>query len=397
LDIAQKEVINVFSLGLTDFGSNGGLDASDKDNTINIMEYSNVYGMRQPDSIDFYELSNGRKFIFTANEGDSKDWDEVRVEDIELDFYVFEEGLDGNLTVDMLQEREYLGRLQVSNLLGRVNDTEMWNETEYEMLVSFSSRDFTVFEVIEDDDGMPIDLSLHFSSGNDFERITAEMLGEDGFNSDYFTNSFDSRSDAKGPEPEALAVGECTNGRLYVFIAFERVGGIITYDFTDIDNITYVDYVNNRNFSANFSEEMEEAGIRPPENAGDIGPEHLKFVPDNIYGEALLVVSNPQSASITMYSVDCGDAPRTTTTVGPHDDDTTTAGPDDGKITDDEGLTTWELVAIAVAAVAFVCVVAFILFMCCKKKDAVKVYRYNSSDYGTGNNQSDAQYVEMET
>jgi len=389
MDIMNKEIINVFSLGVTDFGRYGGLDPSDKDDGINITEYSNVYGMRQPDSIDFHEMPDGRKFIFTANEGDSKDWDEIRVEDIDLVAEMFEDTLDGNMTVDELQEREYLGRLQVSNLLGRVNDSKMWNETEYETLVSFSSRDFTVFQVISDEDGVPIDMILHFNSGNDFEMITAAELPEEGFNSDYFTDSFDSRSDAKGPEPEALTVGECTNGRLYVFIAFEKVGGIIAYDFTDIDNITYVQYVNNRNFSANFTEEMEEAGIRPPENAGDIGPEHLKFVSDDVYGVALLLVSNPQSASITMYSVDCGDSPFTTTT--------STEGPDDGKTTDDEGLTTWEFVAIGVGAVAFVSIMALILYMCyCKNKDAVKIHRYTSRDYGHANDQSDAQYVEME-
>merc|ERR1711879_120005 len=114
--------------------------------------------------------------------------------------------------------------------------------------------------------------------------------------------------------------------------------------------------VNNRNFSANFSEAMEEALIRPPDNAGDIGPEHLKFVPGDHYGEALLLVSNPQSASITMYRVVCGDSPFTTST--------STEGPDDGKTTDDEGLTTWEFVAIAVGAVAFVSIMALILYMC---------------------------------
>ena len=82
----------------------------------------------------------------------------------------------------------------------------------------------------------------------------------------------------------------------------------MAYEFTDIDDVVFAGYVNNRNFSANFSEAMEEAGIRPPDNAGDIGPEHLKFIPSDHYGEALLLVSNPDSASITMYRVDCGDA-----------------------------------------------------------------------------------------
>eukprot|EP00483_Globobulimina_turgida_P000334 UN00334 len=76
----------------------------------------------------------------------------------------------------------------------------------------------------------------------------------------------------------------------------------MVYDFTDIDNITFVDYVNNRNFSIAYDEEL----IRPPTEAGDIGPEQMTFVPGNIYGEALLLVSNPQSASVTMYAVDCG-------------------------------------------------------------------------------------------
>ena len=195
LDVDHKEIINVFSLGMADFGSNGGLDASDKDDMINIVEYANVYGMRQPDSIDFYEMPNGRKFLFTANEGDSKDWDEIRVEDIDLDEDIF-----GNTS--MLQEREYLGRLKVTKLVGTVDGGD-WNETEYDKLVMFSSRDFTMFEIIENEEGVPVNLSLHFSSGNDFENITAEMIPE-GFNSDYFTGSFDERSDAKGPEPEGM-------------------------------------------------------------------------------------------------------------------------------------------------------------------------------------------------
>ena len=196
LDIDDKEIIKVFSLGMADFGSNGGLDASDKDDMINIVEYANVYGMRQPDSIDFYEMPNGRKFLFTANEGDSKDWDEIRVEDMDLDKEVF-----GNTS--MLQERECLGRLKATNLVGW-NETEYdGNDTVYDKVVTFSSRDFTIFEIMEDADGVPINLSLHFSNGNDFENITAEMVPE-GFNSDYFTGSFDERSDAKGPEPEGI-------------------------------------------------------------------------------------------------------------------------------------------------------------------------------------------------
>jgi len=215
-----------------------------------------------------------------------------------------------------------------------------------------------MFEIIENEEGVPVNLSLHFSSGNDFENITAEMIPE-GFNSDYFTGSFDERSDAKGPEPEALTVGECENGRLYVFVALERVGGIMVYDFTDIDNVVFADYVNNRNFSANFSEAMEEALIRPPDNAGDIGPEHLKFIPGYHYGEALLLVSNPQSASITMYRVDCGDTPYTTPEPN-----------GEGQKGDGE-LSLLEWVAIGVAALVIVSLAALVIWcICCKRTGA---------------------------
>jgi len=377
LDIEAKEVTNVFTLGLTDFGRNGGLDASDKDGGINITEYSNLYGMRQPDDIEYWHHRDGRSFIFTANEGDSKGWDEARVEDMILDADTFGNGSD----INDLQRSEQLGRLKVSKLLGTMDGFQGLNESEYESLITFSSRDFTVFEVKMDGDRAPMDLVLHFSSGNDFETITAQRVPE-GFNSDYTTGTFDERSDAKGPEPEALTIGECGNGRLYVFIAFERVGGVIVYDFTDIDDIVFVDYVNSRNFSANYPEEMEDQ--RPPENAGDIGPEQMRFIPEDIYGEPLLVVSYPQSASIAMYRIDCGDDP-----------EIPTPGPKEGGRGQDGELSTWEYVAIGVGSLAILSIVAVAVYIGWRKKKAVNVYRYASRDHGHLG-YVDAEYVEME-
>ena len=69
-----------------------------------------------------------------------------------------------------------------------------------------------------------------FDSGSDFERITAEQLGKNGFNASNDSNKEDGRSDDKGPEPEALTLGQI--GRTYAFIGLERVGGIMVYDIT---------------------------------------------------------------------------------------------------------------------------------------------------------------------
>jgi hypothetical protein len=52
------------------------------------------------------------------------------------------------------------------------------------------------------------------------------------FNSTNDSNgSFDRRSDNKGPEPEGVTVAKIF-GREYVFVALERIGGILVYDVT---------------------------------------------------------------------------------------------------------------------------------------------------------------------
>ena len=106
-----------------------------------------------------------------------------------------------------------------------------------------------------------------FDSGDDFEQITAQLLPED-FNSTNDENeSFDNRSDDKGPDPEGVTVGQI-NGRMYAFIGFERVGGIIVYDVTAPYAPEFVQYLNTRNFAGDA-----EAGT-----AGDLGPEGLLFI-----------------------------------------------------------------------------------------------------------------------
>ena len=67
---------------------------------------------------------------------------------------------------------------------------------------------------------------------------------------------FDSRSDNKGAEPEGVAVGT-VNGTPYVFVALERIGGVMVWTSTPAD-AKFVQY------------------ILP--TADDFGPEVIKFV-----------------------------------------------------------------------------------------------------------------------
>ncbi len=242
---------------------------------INIQTYENLYGLRMPDNI---------KYFATSNEGDSKTFDESRVGDLQLNESIFND-------INTLQNDNKLGRLKIINQLGYdiINNTKIYNK-----LYAWSSRDFTIFEVTETNNNIP-EITEVFSSNSDFEIITADELGETGFNSDQYNPSFDTRSDDKGPECECIMVGKCNNGKYYAFIGLERVGGIMVYDITDIDNgnVMFVEYENNRNWDVSIVK-----GERASEKAGDIGPEQIRFIEENVYGVPLLVVASADSASV---------------------------------------------------------------------------------------------------
>lgn len=180
---------------------------------------------------------------------------------------------------DELQDEANLGRLTVTTTAPQTDDGE------FEELHSLGGRSFSVWSSSG---------GLVFDSGDDFEQVTAEMLPED-FNSDNEANdSFDNRSDNKGPESEGIEFAEVFS-RAYAFIALERVGGVMIYDIQNPRNPRFVDYVNNRDF----------AGDPEADTAGDLGPEGLTFIApsDSPNGKPLLVVANEVSGSTTIYEI----------------------------------------------------------------------------------------------
>jgi Ca2+-binding RTX toxin-like protein len=260
-------------IGLGLVNVQNALDASDEDGNINIRNWP-VQGMYQPDAIATFAV-NGETYIVTANEGDARDYDgfseEVRVADLTLDPDAFP-------NADELQAEAALGRLTVTNTLGDPD-----GDGDFDQLFSFGARSFSIWDSAG---------NLVFDSGDDFERITAELL-PDEFNSDNDENdSLDSRSDAKGPEPEGVVTG-VVDGRTYAFIGLERIGGIMVYDVTNPVSPSFVQYINTRDFEGNA-----EAGT-----AGDLGPEGLVFIAaeDSPTGRPLLAVANEVSGSTTLY------------------------------------------------------------------------------------------------
>ncbi|MEZ5299685.1 MAG: choice-of-anchor I family protein [Verrucomicrobiales bacterium] len=220
--------------------------------------------MYMPDAIVAFEAM-GETFIISANEGDSRDYDgfseEARVEDLDLDPTAFPNAAE-------LQSRAELGRLKTTTTLG---DTD--GDGDYDEIYAFGGRSFSIWDAKG---------NLVFDSGDQLERLVAEYLPAN-FNASNDSNGFDGRSDDKGPEPEGLAIGQL-DGRTYAFLGLERVGGVMIFDITYPYSPVFVDYFNNRDFSADPEDELE--------LAGDLGPEGLKFIPasDSPNGKPLLAV-----------------------------------------------------------------------------------------------------------
>jgi 2',3'-cyclic-nucleotide 2'-phosphodiesterase (5'-nucleotidase family) len=254
-------------LGLIDFDPTT-LDASDEDGEINLQNYP-IYGLFMPDAIASYNLL-GETYYITANEGDARDED-VTVADITLDPNAFP-------NAEELQADDVLGRLEISSIDG---DTD--GDGDYDRIFTYGGRSFSIW----DSRG-----NLVYDSGDDFETITSQFFPE-LFNSEGTLDSFDSRSTAKGPEPEGVVIGEI-GGKNYAFIGLERIGGVMIYDVSDPTAPEFVTY---QNFT-------DEAG-----NAIDLGPEGLTFISgeDSPNGEPTLVVTNEISNTTTTFDVDLSD------------------------------------------------------------------------------------------
>ena len=258
--------------GLIDLRSNG-LDASDRDDAINIRNWP-VLGMYMPDAIAAYEV-DGALYLITANEGDARDYEgyseETRVKDLVLDLAAYPNAVE-------LQDDANLGRLRTSTAMGDADGDGL-----VEQIYSFGARSFTIWDAQG---------NVVWDSGDELEQIVAAAFPDD-FNANGENDTFDERSDDKGPEPEAVTLA-VLDGRTIAFIGLERIGGVMIYDVTAPRAPQFIDYVNPRDFTV------------ASEEAGDSAPEGLKFIPADASptGGPLLIVANEFSGTTTVFSVD---------------------------------------------------------------------------------------------
>ncbi len=264
IDLATGDVVDIFSLGTVDFSSESQLDANDN-GIIEIQNFDNLVGFRMADAIATFE-TNGMTYVATANEGDSRDFDEDRVGDLADDGL-----LDESIDITGLE------RLEVSTIDG---DTD--GDGDIDVLHTFSSRSFSIF----DENG-----NLVFDSGPEFEKIIAELAPE-RFNDDDGDTGED-RSDAKGPEPEAITIGQVED-KVYAFIGLERDSGIMMYDVTSPAEAFFVNYI-------------------PPLLVDDAAegetarhaPEVITFIPaeDSNSGNAQIAVAYEVSGTTVVYDL----------------------------------------------------------------------------------------------
>ncbi|WP_084227145.1 choice-of-anchor I family protein [Nostoc sp. KVJ20] len=266
LDIASATITSILPLGAKNHNLPGnGLDASDRDGKINIQNWP-IFGLYQPDAIASFS-ANGQTYYITANEGDSRDYtgfsEEIRVG---AAGYVLDPTVFPNAAT--LKQNTNLGRLQLTGATGDID-----GDGDFDRIEALGARSFSIWDA----SGNQI-----FDSGDQFEQITATKVPT-LFNSDGAADTFDSRSDNKGPEPEGVVIG-VINNRTYAFVGLERTGDVIVYEVTNPQAPSFVQYINT------------------PE---DIAIEGLTFVSaaDSPTGKPLLVTTNEVSKTVAVFEV----------------------------------------------------------------------------------------------
>lgn len=233
--------------------------------------------MYQPDAIATFVGPDNQLYLVTANEGDVREWggyvESARVSTLRLDPRNYPNASE-------LQQLNNLGRLNVSTASGDID-----GDGDYDFLYSFGARSMSVWTA---------NVQIAWDSHNQFEVFT-QLDRPQAFNVSNTDNTVDSRSDDKGPEPEAVAIGN-VRGRNYAFIGNERTGNIMIYDLTAPYAPQYTGMVWNRNLNA---------ATNTPE-AGDLGPEGMIFIreQDSPTGKPLLAVANEISGTTTVWQID---------------------------------------------------------------------------------------------
>lgn len=205
IDITSKTISNIFPLGFKNYNQTGNeIDPSNVSVGYSAGKWP-VKGMYLPDAIAVIE-ANGIPYLFTANEGDARDYDafseEARVKDkrIILDPTIFPNAAE-------LKKDDQLGRLNITTTLGDID-----GDGDIDELYSYGSRSFSVWNGLT---GTQV-----YDSKNELDvKCVAADIYDDG------------RSDDKSVEPEGVTIGKIGN-KYIAFVGMERADAVAVYDVT---------------------------------------------------------------------------------------------------------------------------------------------------------------------
>lgn len=323
LDIAAGAFTAVEPLGFKDYSlAENAIDLDDSDGAYVPKTYENTYGVYMPDGIAAARIGD-KTYLFTANEGDAREWGDKDLGQEEFTDEARRDltSSDGSVTAESVRVLDN----SVKAGLGEGN-------------YLYGARSFSVFEVTADG------LELVYDSADDFEAKTWEYLPA-YYNVSNDDLELESRTAKKGIEPEAVTLAT-VGGRLYAFIALERIGGIMVYDVSDPAAAEFVNYVNTRDFNGS--------------TAGDVAPEGLAVIEKG--DTALLLAAFEVSGTVASYRVTATDplpetpeepeeTPETPDT--PQEPDETPETPEE-PAGDEGGLTPGAIAGIVIAAVVVV-------------------------------------------
>lgn len=273
VNLSNNTLGNIWGLGKKDMSLPGnGFDASDNNGEILIANWP-VKAYYNPDAMASFKVGN-TNYLVTANEGDEKDLGGFSERTtVGANGYTLDSTIFPNASV--LKASHNLGRFRVTNVNGNTD-----GDADFEEIHALGARSFSIFNADTK--------QIVYDSGDRFERYIAAnhpLI----FNADNEANGAKNRSRAKGPEPEGVTLGTIA-GQTFAFITLERTGGVMVYNVTNPNNVTFVDYKHSRSTSA---------------FGGDNGPEGIIYIaPENTTtNKGYIIVANEISGTLSMYEV----------------------------------------------------------------------------------------------
>lgn len=285
IDLATNTIVSLGALGYSSYNGASGnaMDASDQSGAVLITGNLPIKGAYMPDAMT-YKTINGQGLLFTANEGDSREFGSV-IDANRISSATFNT-LDATAFPDqpILRNNKFLGRLSALKYSG---DTD--GDGDYDELHVMGGRSYSIWNAQTG--------ALVYDSKDLIEQITANHPTFGAiFNASNATGvpASKNRSDDKGPEPEGVAVSTI-NGSTYAFVSLERIGGVMMFNVDSPNSPIFVGYANNRSTTV---------------SGPDLGAEGIIIIPatDSPNGKTLVILANEVSSTLSIYQVNtCAD------------------------------------------------------------------------------------------